>query len=66
MHHDREDTQAFVYDLIEPRRPVVDASVLKFLRKQEFTGADFTLRVDGVCRVSPQLARTIGQLITTL
>lgn len=60
MHHDRDDTQAFVYDLIEPLRPAVDAAVLKFLQKQKLTGADFTLRADGVCRVSPQLARTIA------
>lgn len=62
MHHNRDDTQAFVYDLIEPRRPLVDAAFLRFLRKQEFTGADFVLRADGVCRVCPQLARSISQI----
>ncbi len=63
MHHDRDDTQAFVYDLIEPRRPLVDAAILTFLQRQEFTGADFTLRPDGVCRAAPQLARTIVRLV---
>ncbi len=59
MHHDRDDTQAFVYDLIEPRRPIVDAAVLAFVLKTPFTGADFVLRSDGVCRLGPQLARRV-------
>lgn len=62
MHHDRQDTQAFVYDLIEPRRPVVDAAVLKFVLSTSFTGADFVLRNDGVCRLAPQLARRVARL----
>ena len=62
MHHDRDDTQAFVYDLIEPRRALVDASILRFIQKRNLTGADFILRADGVCRVAPQLARTIAEV----
>jgi CRISPR-associated endonuclease Cas1 len=62
MHHDRQDTQAFVYDLIEPRRPAADAAVLKFVHSTSFTGADFVLRSDGVCRLGPQLARRVAQL----
>jgi CRISPR-associated protein Cas1 len=60
MHHDRDDTQAFVYDLIEPRRPTADAAVLEFIRTTTFTGADFVLRSDGVCRLAPQLARKVA------
>ena len=62
VHHDRQDTQAFVYDLIEPRRPVADAAVLKFVLSTPFTGADFVLRSDGVCRLAPQLARRVAKL----
>jgi len=62
MHHDRDDTHAFVYDLIEPRRPVVDAAILEFVRRTPFTGADFVLRDDGVCRLGPQLARRVAQI----
>lgn len=62
MHHDRQDTQAFVYDLIEPRRPVADAAVLRFVLSTPFTGADFVLRSDGVCRLAPQLARRVAKL----
>lgn len=61
MHQDRDDTQAFVYDLIEPRRPIVDAAVLNFFLTTPLTGADFVLRADGVCRVGPQLARRVAQ-----
>lgn len=62
MHHDRDDTQAFVYDLIEPRRPIADAAVLSFVLKTAFTGADFVIRGDGVCRLAPQLARKVASL----
>jgi CRISP-associated protein Cas1 len=62
MHHDRQDTQAFVYDLIEPRRPIADAAVLRFVLSTPFTGADFVLRSDGVCRLAPQLARRVAKL----
>lgn len=62
MHHDRDDTQALVYDLLEPRRPIVDAKVLNFVLKTPFTGADFVIREDGACRVTPQLARRICAL----
>lgn len=62
MHHDRSDTQAFVYDLIEPLRPAVDAAVFKLVQSHPLTGADFILRPDGVCRVSPQLARVATRL----
>jgi CRISP-associated protein Cas1 len=65
MHHDRDDTQAFVYDLIEPRRPIADAAVLDFVLKTPFTGADFVMRSDGVCRLGPQLARGIAHLAAT-
>ncbi len=62
MHHDREDTQAFVYDLIEPRRAVADAALLEFVRNKSFSGMDFILNSDGVCRVAPQLARQVARL----
>ncbi len=61
MHHDRKEVGAlaFVFDMIEPRRAEVDAKVLKFMLSSTFTGADFVIRSDGVCRLAPQLARRI-------
>ena len=64
MHHDRDDGDAFawVFDMIEPRRALVDAAVLNFVLKTPLTGADFILRSDGVCRLAPQLARVVAAL----
>ena len=64
MHHYRDDFPAYVYDLIEPERPKVDAAILPFAQCRTFSGADFILRKDGACRLSPQLARTVATLLT--
>ena len=65
MHHSRRDFPAYVYDLIEPERPMVDGAIIAFARSRKFSGADFVLRSDGVCRLSPQLARAVaGQLLS--
>lgn len=65
MHHDRDDADAFafVFDVMEPNRPVVDAPVLKFVARTDLTGADFAIRSDGVCRLAPQLTRRVCELI---
>lgn len=68
MHQDRPeaDALAFVFDMIEPRRAGIDAKVLKFMLSSAFTGADFVIRADGVCRLSPQLARRICQAVAAI
>jgi CRISPR-associated protein Cas1 len=65
MHHDRKeaDALAFVFDMIEPRRAEADAKVLKFMLSTPLTGADFIIRSDGVCRLAPQLAKRICQVV---
>lgn len=65
MHNGRRGKPALILDLIEPLRPVVDAVILKLVRDRRFSSADFVIRSDGVCRLSPQLARTVAQLIAT-
>ena len=62
MHHTRTGFPAYAYDLIEPERPLIEAKVLHFALKQKFSGADFILRKDGVCRLSPQLARMVAKV----
>jgi CRISPR-associated endonuclease Cas1 len=64
MHHDRDEQSAlaWVFDMIEPRRAEMDAKVLKFMLRTSFTGADFVIRSDGVCRLNPQLARKVAEL----
>jgi CRISPR-associated protein Cas1 len=66
MHHDRDDKDAFawVFDMIEPRRAIVDAAVLRFVLGNQFRGTDFTVRSDGVCRLAPQLARALAVSIS--
>lgn len=64
MHHYRREVPAFAYDLIEPERPKIDAAILGFAQKQTFSGADFILRKDGVCRLSPQLARQVATTVS--
>ncbi len=63
MHHSRPDFPAYIYDLVEPERPKVDAAVIAFAQSRKFSGADFILRKDGVCRLSPQLARMVATAV---
>jgi CRISPR-associated protein Cas1 len=64
--HDRESDRgsypAFALDHIEPMRPVVDRAVLHLIDTTVFTGADFSIQHDGVCRLNPELARRVAQL----
>jgi CRISPR/Cas system-associated endonuclease Cas1 len=64
MHHGRRGKPAFIFDLIETERPKLDAAVLTFIQGRSFSAADFILRPDGVCRLSPQLARMVAGLVS--
>jgi len=57
----KDRTPSFALDLMEPLRPVVDRAVLKLIAEETFSGADFQLRSDGVCRLNPELARSVAQ-----
>lgn len=63
MHHARRGKPAFIFDRIEPERPRVDALILDLVQRHAFSAADFALRKDGVCRLSPQLARMVATLV---
>jgi hypothetical protein len=43
-------------------RPVVDHAVLQLIDTVTFTGADFSIQHDGICRMNPELARRVAQL----
>ena len=47
------------FDLMEPERPKVDRAVLDFVKAHVFDPADFVIRIDGVCRLDPEMARTV-------
>lgn len=63
MHNAHQGSAAYILDLIEPERPKVDAAILRFIQGRKFAAADFIIRTDGVCRLSPQLARMIATLV---
>lgn len=65
MHHGRRGKPSFIFDLIEPERPKIDAAILAFVQDRVFSAADFILRTDGGCRLSPQLARMVAGIITS-
>lgn len=64
MHNSHRGSPAWVLDMIELERSAVDAAILQFVRDHTFVAADFILRKDGVCRLSPQLARKIASLLS--
>ena len=64
MHHERDGAPAFVFDMMEPKRPKVDRAVLSFLKSEALHPADFTLREDGVVRLNPELARRVAGVAT--
>ena len=64
MHNGRRGKPALVLDMIEPERPLVDGVILSLVRDRSFTAADFMIRKDGVCRLSPQLARMVAGLLS--
>lgn len=55
----QRSNQAFVFDLIEPLRPVVDRVIIEMIATESFTGADFLRQSNGTCRLSPDLARAL-------
>jgi CRISPR/Cas system-associated endonuclease Cas1 len=62
MHEASDGSSAFVYDLMEPHRPLVDRKVLEFIKGHVLDPADFVIRSDGVCRLNPEMARHIALL----
>jgi CRISPR-associated protein Cas1 len=65
LHTSRPGRVALVYDLMEPLRPYVDRLGLSFIRSYTFTRDDFILGNNGVCRLHPQLARHMVELIAS-
>ena len=66
MHVEREYGPAFVFDLMEPERPTVDRAIIEFLKSETLHPADFVIRVDGVVRLNPQLARHVASTVASV
>jgi CRISPR associated protein Cas1 len=65
MHEGSDGSSKFIFDLMEPGRPKVDRAVLEFVRGHAFDRADFVIRADGVCRLNPEMARTVVTMLWT-
>jgi CRISPR-associated protein Cas1 len=65
LPYERDDSPAFVFDLMKPERPRVDRAVLDFVKGHVFDQADFVIRTDGVCRLNPEMARMVVARVST-
>ncbi len=63
MHEGNNGSVAFIFDLMEPFRPLVDSSVLGFIKGHVFDPGDFVIRSDGVCRLNQELARRVAGVV---
>lgn len=45
--------------MMKPERPKIDRAVLDFVKAHVFDPADFVIRTDGVCRLTPEMARMV-------
>lgn len=59
LHLEEERRSSFVFDLMEPLRPLVDRAVIDFIAAQTFERSDFEIAKNGVCRLNPELARNL-------
>jgi CRISPR-associated protein Cas1 len=63
--HGRESERgsypAFALDRMEPIRPVVDRLILELVKATTFSGGDFSIQPDGVCRLNRALAWGVAQ-----
>jgi len=59
LHADQLNRDSLAADLMEPVRPLVDRYLLRLLEARTFAASDFYETRQGVCRVTPPLAREL-------
>ena len=59
------DALTFVFDMVEPSPPAIDALALRLVQQTPITGADFVVRSDVVCRLAPQFTRHIVERVSS-
>ncbi len=59
LHADQPNRDSLATDLMEPVRPLVDRYVLELLARRTFAADDFYETRQGVCRITPPLAREL-------
>jgi CRISPR-associated endonuclease Cas1 len=60
LHADQQNRDSLAADLMEPVRPVVDRYALELLARRTFAADDFFETRQGVCRITPPLARELA------
>lgn len=63
LHVDRKGRASFVYDLMEPLRPVVDRKLIEIIQSRSFAAADFFLQPSGVVRLNLKLTKYLASEI---
>jgi CRISP-associated protein Cas1 len=66
MHEGRDGSAAFIFDLMEPERPVVDRKVPDFVRGHVSDPSDFVIRKDGVSQLNPEMARCVAGVVSAI
>jgi len=62
LHTDLKGRDSFVFDVIEPVRPIVDDHVLTLLEKRTFSAREFFETREGVCRLMPPMAKVLAEM----
>jgi hypothetical protein len=62
LHADTKSRDSFIYDVIEPLRPVVDGYVLTLLERRSFAAREFFETRQGVCRLMPPLPQALAEM----
>lgn len=62
LHSDLKSRDSFVFDVIEPLRPVVDGWVLTLLAERTFAARVFFETRQGVCRLIPPLPQALAEM----
>jgi hypothetical protein len=61
LHADQKSRDSFVFDVIEPLRPVVDRKLLNLLERRTFGKHVFFETRQGACRSMPPLPQTLAE-----
>jgi CRISPR/Cas system-associated endonuclease Cas1 len=62
LHADLKNRDSFVFDVIEPLRPVVDGYLLTLLEERTFTALEVFETRQGVCRLMPPLPQVLAEM----
>ncbi len=63
LHADQLNRDSLSADLMEPVRPLVDRYLLRLIESRPFAWADFYETRQGVCRITPLLAKELAETL---